>query len=176
MEKNTKLFIVHFNMEIKMNKRLIKLAGLLNEDIQPVNEATESKGFEKAKENMQKMIDFYKQSQRLRNSIKREFESEATKYKRGRWDIIDLKYTGNNRWGGERRKMENDILNFYNAKIRNIWVDEFAYGKKTGEPGLIIGIEATGDNVSGDHYCKLSDLSILPAYTSEEGKAFEEGY
>jgi hypothetical protein len=122
------------------------------------------------------MIDFYKQSQRLRNSIKREFESEATKYKRGRWDIIDLKYTGNNRWGGERRKMENDILNFYNAKIRNIWVDEFAYGKKTGEPGLIIGIEATGDNVSGDHYCKLSDLSILPAYTSEEGKAFEEGY
>jgi hypothetical protein len=162
-------------MEIKMNKRLIKLAGLLNEDIQPVNEATESKGFEKAKENMQKMIDFYKQSQRLRNSIKREFESEATKYKRGRWDIIDLKYTGNNRWGGERRKMENDILNFYNAKIRNIWVDEFAYGK-TGEPGLIIGIEATGDNVSGDHYCKLSDLSILPAYTSEEGKAFEEGY
>ena len=139
--------------------RLIKLAGIVKESMEQVNEATESKGFEKSKESMVNMISLYKQSQRLRNSIKREFESESSKYKSGKWDIIRVGQPKTN--------------NFYNAKIIDIWSEKFIYDKKTGEPSLTIGFRVKADNMNGEGYCGLNNLSIVPGYTSEEGMAYK---
>lgn len=154
----------------------MKLANLLKEDVQTVNEVTTASGFEKARQAMSNMADMYMKAKRLRNSVTKSFESESAQYKRGKWDVIDLRHAGDKRWDGPQKTMENDILNFYNAKIKDIWVQSLKFDEKTGQPQLIIGVNASGDNVSGDAYYTLESISIVPGYTSEEGKEYKQGY
>jgi len=160
-----------------MNKqRLQTLAGLLSELKKPLNEETETSGFEKAKQSVSDIESMQKQINKLQNSLKSVFQSESTKYMSGKWDIINVKYAGSKRWGGQRKNMSNDISNYYNAKIKEIRIDDFKYDAKTGKIIPLVYINAQADNVRGDAYMPLKDLSIVPAYTSAEGKEFKKGY
>lgn len=133
--------------------------------------------FTGAKETFHQMMMEYKAMQRYRNSVKREIMQEVQKYMTGKWDIINVNYTGKSRWGkGNRKVMTNDINNWYNAKVTDITINEFTYDPKTGEPRITLWITASGDNVQGDGVIPMEDVMFVPAYTSEEGKQFKRGY
>jgi hypothetical protein len=154
--------------------RLMELAGIRKEG--KLNEAIETQGFEKSKQSLSDIESMQKQINKLKRSLKSTFEAELSKYMTGRWDIIDAENAGAKRWQGQRKTMRNDVYNFYNAKIKQMKISNFSYDEKSGSISATVYVRAAGDNVEGEETIALKNLSIVPAYTSQEGKEYKNGY
>lgn len=174
---------------MKLSSRIKLLAEadeVLNQMKKPVeetslNEAAGDIAFPNATAAFEEYKDYLKKSSVLKSKITKVFNQEVQKYLRGgRWDIIVA--PGNERWGGERKTMANDIINWYNAKIKNIYIETIGVTKtstrsqKPGDPKIYFGIYADGDNVSMDMYADITKVKIYKGYQSPEGKEYKKGY
>lgn len=118
-------------------------------------------------------VRYMKKASSLKSKITKSFNQEMSKYLNGKWDIIQA--PGDERWGGDRKTMRNDINNWYNAKIKSISLD-FWRDPKNGILVPVVDLNAYGDNVSGDAVFRLEKLKIYKAYQSPEGKEYKKGY
>lgn len=174
---------------MKLSSRIKLLAEaeeVLNQMKKPVeetslNEAAGDIAFPNATAAFEEYKDYLKKSSSLKSKITKAFSQEVQKYLRGgRWDIIVA--PGNERWGGERKTMENDTINWYNAKIKNIYIEQIGVAqtsnrsRKAGEPAIYFGIHADGDNLAYDGYADITKVKIYKAYQSPEGKEYKKGY
>ena len=174
---------------MKLSSRIKLLAEaeeVLNQMKKPVeetslNEAAGDIAFPMATAAFEEYKDYLKKSSVLKSKITKVFNQEVQKYLGGgKWDIIIA--PGNERWGGERKRMENDTINWYNAKIKNIYIEQIGVAqtstrnRKAGDPVIYFGIYADGDNVVYDQYADITKVKIYKAYQSPEGKEYKKGY
>ena len=178
--------------KMKLSSRIKLLAEaeeILNKMKNPVketslNEATGDLAFPMAIDAFKEYENYLKKASVLKSKITKTLNQESQKYLSGKWDIIVA--PGSERWGGQRKLMQNDIYNWYNAKIRNIYIESIGIDSKGtlphklalkgGKPKIYFVIDAVGDNTAGEERVDMNTVKIYKAYQSPEGKEYKKGY
>lgn len=121
------------------------------------------------------LLDYVKRASSFKRKATLAFKKEVQQYLEAgtKWDVIIS--PGAERWRGEKRTMNNDVYNWYNATINDMSLS-FSFDRRTHEPIAIVTIHASGDNVGGDCVVRLPELRIYPAYSSNEGMEYKKGY